>query len=163
MGRAHRGAPPGAFAQGKDVGQHTAESARQRDRGAARKVDGRQRSRGQVGAEHETARGAEAIVAVGYRIEQQVGERSDRQGAPNRAGPGGAGGAHEHVGGCDHGATTIVRAAPAPRFSMHGHASVIEREYEVLLNWCNELVARLLAEGQRLGTVEKTAGGPPNL
>jgi uncharacterized protein YutE (UPF0331/DUF86 family) len=38
--------------------------------------------------------------------------------------------------------------------------AVIEREYEVLLNWCNELAARLLAEGQRLGVVGKAPGYP---
>jgi hypothetical protein len=38
--------------------------------------------------------------------------------------------------------------------------AVIEREYEVLLNWLHELAARTLAEGQRIGVVEKCTGHP---
>lgn len=38
--------------------------------------------------------------------------------------------------------------------------AVVEREYEVLLNWLHELAARSLAEAQRLGIVEKDAGSP---
>jgi len=37
---------------------------------------------------------------------------------------------------------------------------VIEREYEVLLNWMHELAARALAEGQRLGVIDETTGYP---
>lgn len=38
--------------------------------------------------------------------------------------------------------------------------AVVERMYEVLLNWLHELAARALAEGQRLGVVEKSEGNP---
>jgi hypothetical protein len=38
--------------------------------------------------------------------------------------------------------------------------AVVERGYEVLLNWLHELAARSLAEGQRLGIVEKASGYP---
>ncbi|HST56101.1 MAG TPA: hypothetical protein VLJ42_09440 [Solirubrobacteraceae bacterium] len=38
--------------------------------------------------------------------------------------------------------------------------AVIEREYEVLLNWLHELAARALAEGQRLGVIEKESAHP---
>ncbi len=46
---------------------------------------------------------------MGYGVKQQMRERSNRQGAPDGTGPGGTGGADEHVGGGDHGAT-IIRA-----------------------------------------------------
>jgi hypothetical protein len=38
--------------------------------------------------------------------------------------------------------------------------AVVERGYEVLLNWMHELAARALAEGQRLGVIEKASGHP---
>ncbi len=38
--------------------------------------------------------------------------------------------------------------------------AVVEREYEVLLNWLHELAARALAEGQRLGALERAPGHP---
>jgi hypothetical protein len=38
--------------------------------------------------------------------------------------------------------------------------AVVEREYEVLLNWLNEFAARALAEGLRLGVVERAPGDP---
>jgi predicted nucleotidyltransferase len=54
----------------------------------------------------------------------------------------------------------FVAAAESPDARERNRVAVIEREYEVLLNWCNELAARLLSEGQRLGTMEKTSGYP---
>jgi uncharacterized protein YutE (UPF0331/DUF86 family) len=36
--------------------------------------------------------------------------------------------------------------------------AIIERQYEVLLNWLHELAARALAEGQRIGVVDKSPG-----
>lgn len=54
----------------------------------------------------------------------------------------------------------FVAAAQSPDARVRNRVAVIEREYEVLLNWCNELAARLLAEGGRLGVVEKTSGYP---
>jgi hypothetical protein len=38
--------------------------------------------------------------------------------------------------------------------------AVVEREYEVLLNWLHELAARALAEGQRLGVLDRGSGHP---
>lgn len=54
----------------------------------------------------------------------------------------------------------LVAAAQSPDARERNKVSVIEREYEVLLNWLNELAARALAEGQRLGVVEKAPGDP---
>lgn len=54
----------------------------------------------------------------------------------------------------------LVAAAESPDAKERNRVAVIEREYEVLLNWCSELAARLLSEGQRLGIVEKTSGYP---
>ena len=54
----------------------------------------------------------------------------------------------------------FVAAAESPNARERNRVAVIEREYEVLLNWCNELAARLLSEGQRLGVLEKTSGYP---
>jgi hypothetical protein len=54
----------------------------------------------------------------------------------------------------------FVTAAQSPDARERNRVAVIEREYEVLLNSCNELAARLLAEGQRLGVVEKATGYP---
>lgn len=54
----------------------------------------------------------------------------------------------------------FVAAAESPAAKERNRVAVIEREYEVLLNWCSELAARLLSEGQRLGIVEKTSGYP---
>jgi uncharacterized protein YutE (UPF0331/DUF86 family) len=52
----------------------------------------------------------------------------------------------------------LIAAAESADARERNRVAVVEREYEVLLNWCNELAARLLAEGQRLGVVEKTSG-----
>ncbi len=38
--------------------------------------------------------------------------------------------------------------------------AVIERLYEMLFNWLHELAARGLAEGQRLGVVDRASGHP---
>ena len=54
----------------------------------------------------------------------------------------------------------FVDAAQSPDAKERNKVAVIEREYEVLLNWCNELATRLLAEGQRLGVVDKDPGYP---
>lgn len=54
----------------------------------------------------------------------------------------------------------FVVAAESPDAKERNRVAVIEREYEVLLNWCSELAARLLSETQRLGMVEKTSGYP---
>lgn len=48
--------------------------------------------------------------------------------------------------------------------SSHAHernrVAVVERQYEVLLNYLHELGARGVAEGQRLGLVDKASGHP---
>jgi uncharacterized protein YutE (UPF0331/DUF86 family) len=52
----------------------------------------------------------------------------------------------------------FLLAARSPDARERNKVAVIEREYEVLLNWLHELAARALAEGQRLGSVEKAPG-----
>lgn len=39
-----------------------------------------------------------------------------------------------------------LAAAESTNARERNKVAVVEREYEVLLNWCNELAARLLAE-----------------
>jgi hypothetical protein len=51
-------------------------------------------------------------------------------------------------------------AAASPDAHERNKVAVVEREHEVLLNWLHELAARSLAEGQRLGVVEKASGHP---
>jgi uncharacterized protein YutE (UPF0331/DUF86 family) len=60
----------------------------------------------------------------------------------------------------DFSIAALIAAAESIDARERNKVAVIEREYEVLLNWCSELAGRLLAEGQRLGVVEKTAGYP---
>jgi hypothetical protein len=56
--------------------------------------------------------------------------------------------------------TALIEAAEHLDARERNKVAVVEREHEVLLNWCNELAARLLSEGQRLGVVEKASGYP---
>jgi uncharacterized protein YutE (UPF0331/DUF86 family) len=51
-------------------------------------------------------------------------------------------------------------SAQSPDVPERNQVTVIERLYEVLLNWLHELAARALAEGQRLGVVDKSPGRP---
>jgi hypothetical protein len=60
----------------------------------------------------------------------------------------------------DFSLASLIAAAESTDARERNKTAVVEREYEVLLNWCNELAARLLAEGQRLGVVEKASGYP---
>ncbi len=60
----------------------------------------------------------------------------------------------------DFDATAFLAAACSPDARERNKVAVIEREYEVLLNWMHELAARALAEGHRLGVVEKEPGHP---
>ncbi len=55
---------------------------------------------------------------------------------------------------------TFLAAARSPDAHERNRVAVVERLYEVLLNWLGELAARALAEGQRLGMVDKTDGSP---
>jgi uncharacterized protein YutE (UPF0331/DUF86 family) len=52
----------------------------------------------------------------------------------------------------------FVAAAQSPDAHERNRVAVVERQYEVLLNWAHELAARGLAEGQRLGVVDKADG-----
>jgi uncharacterized protein YutE (UPF0331/DUF86 family) len=54
----------------------------------------------------------------------------------------------------------LVAAAQSPDAHERNRVAIVERQYEVLLNWLGELAARGLAEGQRLGVVDKSQGHP---
>jgi uncharacterized protein YutE (UPF0331/DUF86 family) len=62
--------------------------------------------------------------------------------------------------GADFGQERFLAAARSPDVHERNRVTVVERLYEVLLNWAHELAARALAEGQRLGTVDKSTGDP---
>jgi uncharacterized protein YutE (UPF0331/DUF86 family) len=55
---------------------------------------------------------------------------------------------------------SLIAAAQSPYVRERNRVTVIERLYEVLLNWLGELAARALAEGQRLGVLDKSPGNP---
>lgn len=54
----------------------------------------------------------------------------------------------------------FIAAAQSSDVHERNRVTVIERLYEVLLNWAGELAARALAEGQRLGMLDKAPGHP---
>jgi uncharacterized protein YutE (UPF0331/DUF86 family) len=54
----------------------------------------------------------------------------------------------------------LVAAARSQDARERNKVAVVEREYEILLNWMRELAARALAEGQRLGVTDKADGHP---
>ncbi len=60
----------------------------------------------------------------------------------------------------DFDADAFLASADSPDAHERNKVAVVEREYEVLLNWLHELAARALAEGQRLGILEKADGHP---
>jgi uncharacterized protein YutE (UPF0331/DUF86 family) len=62
--------------------------------------------------------------------------------------------------GSDFGEEAFIAAARAPDAGERNRVAVVERQYEVLLNWSHELAARGLAEGQRLGVVDRSPGHP---
>jgi uncharacterized protein YutE (UPF0331/DUF86 family) len=62
--------------------------------------------------------------------------------------------------GADFRQERFLAAAQSPDVHERNRVTVIERLYEVLLNWMHELAARALAEGQRLGMVDKSPGDP---
>jgi uncharacterized protein YutE (UPF0331/DUF86 family) len=62
--------------------------------------------------------------------------------------------------GPDFAEERFVVAAQSSDVPDRNRVTVIERLYEVLLNWLHELAARALAEGQRLGVVDKSPGQP---
>ena len=62
--------------------------------------------------------------------------------------------------GPDFAQERLLAAAQSSDVYERNRVTVIERLYEVLLNWVYELAARALAEGQRLGVVDKSPGHP---
>lgn len=54
----------------------------------------------------------------------------------------------------------LMAATQSPDAHERNRVAIIERQYEVLLNWLHELAARGLAEAQRLGVVDKSPGHP---
>jgi uncharacterized protein YutE (UPF0331/DUF86 family) len=54
----------------------------------------------------------------------------------------------------------FLAAASSTDARERNKVAVVERQYEVLINWLHELAARGLAEGQRLGVVDKSPGHP---
>jgi hypothetical protein len=62
--------------------------------------------------------------------------------------------------GADFELERFVAAARSREARERNKVAVVEREYEVLLNWMHELAARALAEGQRLGVIDKNDGPP---
>lgn len=102
MDAADRRPAKSTFGQSKDVGQDATKGTRQLDLRASRQAHGCQRADSQVGAEHPAAKGTQAVVPMGYGIQKQVGQGSDRQGTPYRTCPGGTGSTDEHVRCGDH-------------------------------------------------------------
>lgn len=62
--------------------------------------------------------------------------------------------------GTEFTATAIQAAADSPDPRERNKVSVIERQLQALVDWLEELAARSLAEGRRLGMVPKGAGHP---
>jgi uncharacterized protein YutE (UPF0331/DUF86 family) len=62
--------------------------------------------------------------------------------------------------GADFDEGAFITAARSADAEERNRVAVVERQYEVLLNWSHELAARGLAEGQRLGMVDKSSGHP---
>lgn len=60
--------------------------------------------------------------------------------------------------GSDFKEEDFIAAALAVDARERNRVAVVERQYEVLLNWLHELGARGLAEAQRLGLVDKSSG-----
>jgi uncharacterized protein YutE (UPF0331/DUF86 family) len=54
----------------------------------------------------------------------------------------------------------LMAAARSPDAHERNKVAVIERQYEVLLNWLHELAARGLAEAQRRGLVDRSPDHP---
>ncbi len=54
----------------------------------------------------------------------------------------------------------FLAAASSPDAHERNRVAVVERLYEMLVNWLHELAARGLAEAQRLGVVDKSPGSP---
>lgn len=54
----------------------------------------------------------------------------------------------------------FIAAARSSDVHERNRVTVVERLYEVLLNWMVELAVRALAEAQRLGMVDKSPGRP---
>jgi uncharacterized protein YutE (UPF0331/DUF86 family) len=62
--------------------------------------------------------------------------------------------------GVDFDEVEFIAASRSRDARERNRVAVVERQYEVLLNWLHELAARGLAEAQRLGVVDKSQGPP---
>ncbi len=62
--------------------------------------------------------------------------------------------------GADFEEGPFLAAASSDEAHERNRVTVVERLFEVLANWLHELAARGLAEGQRLGVVDKSPGHP---
>ena len=62
--------------------------------------------------------------------------------------------------GLDFEEVPFLTAASSREAHERNRVAVVERLYEVLVNWLHELAARGLAEGQRLGVVDKSPSHP---
>ena len=60
--------------------------------------------------------------------------------------------------GPDFAEEPFLAAASSPDARERNRVAVVERLYEMLVNWLHELAARGLAEAQRLGVVDKSPG-----
>lgn len=62
--------------------------------------------------------------------------------------------------GEDFAEEAFIAAARSPDAQSRNRVAAVERLFEVLLNWLHELASRVLAEGQRLGILDKAPGTP---
>jgi len=62
--------------------------------------------------------------------------------------------------GADFEEDAFLAAAQSADARERNRVAVVERQYEVLLNWLHELAARGLAEALRLGLVDRAPGHP---
>jgi uncharacterized protein YutE (UPF0331/DUF86 family) len=62
--------------------------------------------------------------------------------------------------GVDFDEVEFIAASRSRDARERNRVAVVERQYEVLLNWLHELAARGLAEAQRLGMADKSPGSP---
>jgi uncharacterized protein YutE (UPF0331/DUF86 family) len=62
--------------------------------------------------------------------------------------------------GPDFAEERFLAAASSTDAHERNRVAVLERLYEVLVNWLHELAARGLSEGQRLGVADKSPGHP---
>ena len=68
-----------ALGESHDIGQDATDSAREENLRAARETQDGERPGSQVDGEHQTTQSTQTIVAVGHRVQGQVGQDPDRQ------------------------------------------------------------------------------------